>query len=167
MKKISLLIAAIGFVVSACSSGPPVKTQEYAKLSNTKDFEEEFPVVWKATINALSEFKVDEKDQEKGVIVTDWVYSTSTDKYIEYQVNGFPRKRYLQTRYKYKITLDRQIGKIHVTVLPEEEIENLKGDGSFDNWKVASEFDTGRANEMVRNIENKILSMPDALKPQN
>lgn len=164
MKQTLLVLGFASLVLAAgCSSGPSVKTQEYAKLSNTKDFEEEFPVVWKGVVSALSEYKIAEKDQENGQVKTDWIYSTSNDKYIEYQVNGFPRKRYMQTRYKFLIDIEKQIGKVRVTVNPQEEIENLRADGTFDSWASVSEFDTARANEMVRNIELKILSRPDAL----
>jgi hypothetical protein len=158
--------AALGFLaalVAVGCGGPSIKKQEYAQLSNSKEFEEEFPVVWKGVITALGDYKIEDKDQEKGRVRTDWIYSTSNDKYLEFQVNGFPRKRYLQTRYKFDVEIKKQIGSVKVIVNPQEEIENLRSDGSFDNWKAVSDYDTGRANELVKNIELKILSRPDAL----
>jgi uncharacterized lipoprotein len=151
---VAVAIAAIG--LPACSSS--YKTQGYAKLSNTKEFEEEYPVVWKATLAALSEYKVEDKDQDKGEVVTDWIYSTSNDKYLEYLVNGMPRRRYLQTRYKMTVNLKKQLGSVKVTVNPKEEVENVKSDGSFDNWKSVSEPDSARANDLVKAIELKVLS---------
>ncbi|MEW6055409.1 MAG: hypothetical protein AB1540_02250, partial [Bdellovibrionota bacterium] len=74
------------------------------------------------------------------------------------KVDGFPRKKYLQTRYKFMISLNKQIGSVKVTVDTDEEIEKFKSDGSFDGWTSASEADSSRANEMLRNIELKILS---------
>src|SRR5262245_13852260 len=94
------LLFLVALLASGCS-GPSIKKQEYAQLSNSKDFEDEYPIVWKGVITALGDYKVDEKDQEKGRVRTDWIYSTSNEKYLEFQVNGFPRKRYLQTRYKF------------------------------------------------------------------
>ncbi len=159
------LIIGVGALVmlSACS-GQSVKKQEYAQLKNSRDFEFEYPRVWRGVVDALGDYKLEDKDQDKGYAKTDWIYSTSNDKYVEYQVNGFPRKRYLQTRYKMEVDVAKQVGGVKVTVKPEEEIENLKSDGSFDSWKAVSDFDTGRANELIRNIENKILSRPDALE---
>jgi uncharacterized lipoprotein len=157
---LGLVFAAFALGFSGCSS-PDYKTQGYAKLSNTKEFEEEYPVVWKGVVAALSEYKIEKKDQEKGVVETDWIYSTSNDKYFEYQVNGFPRKKYLQTRYKFNVKIDKLLGRVKVTVSPEEEVESLKSDGSFDDWKSAGEFDTARANEVIQKIEMKILSAPN------
>lgn len=152
-----LLLLTTTLSMSACSSGS-YKTQNYARLSNAKDFEEEFPVVWKAALAALADYKINEQDEEDGVIETDWVYSTSNEKYIEYRVNGLPRKKYLQNRYKLNITLEKLIEAVKVTVDPKEEVENLKSDGTSDGWKTASDIDTSRASEMIKNIELKILS---------
>lgn len=153
------VVVGLAVAFTACST--PYKAQGYAKLSNTREFEDEYPVVWKAAVAALAEYKVEDKDQEKGVLKTDWIYRTSNEKYVEYQVNGLPRKKYLQTRYKMKVTLERLLGRVKVTVLPQEEIEILKADGGFDDWKNVSEPDSSRANEMVRTIENQILSRPE------
>lgn len=142
-------------MLPACSSS--YKTQNYARLSSAKDFEEEFATVWKAALEAASEFKIEKKDQDDGILRTDWIYSTSNEKYVEYKVNGFPRKKFLQTRYKYLIKLQPELGKVKVTVDPEEEIEKLNSDGSFDGWRGVGEADSMRANEMLRNIELKIL----------
>lgn len=163
MKKsifLSLTILA-ALAMPACSSS--YKAQNYAKYSNSRQFEYEYPMVWKGTLNALGEYKIDKKDSGEGEILTDWIYSTSNDKYLEYLVNGFPRKRYLQTRYKFDIKVEKQIGSVKVTINPQEEIENLKSDGSFESWKSVSDYDTGRVNELLDNINRQILSIPDAL----
>lgn len=152
-----LLLLTCGLSIAACSSGS-YKTQGYARLSNAKDFEDEYPVVWKATLAALSEYKINEQDEEDGLIETDWIYSTSNEKYVEYRVNGLPRKKYLQNRYKLNVRLQKQIESVKVTVDPKEEIEGLNADGTSDGWKSASDIDTTRASEMIKNIEFKILS---------
>lgn len=161
MKKLLFLTALTSAAVfSACSSAP-YKTQAYAKLTNTRTFEEDYKVVWKGITTAVADYKLEKEDSESGEIQTDWIYSTSNDKYIEYSVNGFPRKRYLQTRYKFLITAEKQIGGVKVTVNPEEEVEQLKSDGTFDNWYSVSEADNNRANELLKQIELKILARPN------
>ena len=155
---IALLFAGFaGSLTIGCSSGP-YKRQQYAQLSNSKVFEEEYPTVWKGTLDALGDYKIENKDAEKGKVETDWIYSTSNEKYVEYQVNGFPRKHYLQTRYKLDITAEKQLGGVKVTVNSQEEVENLKNDGSFESWRSVSDPDSARENETLRNIELKILS---------
>lgn len=151
---LSLLLAAL--MLPACSSS--YKTQGYARTSNSKEFEEEYPVVWKAVKEALGDYKVESEDEEDGEIQTDWIYSTSNDKYLEYTVNGFPRKKYLQNRYKLKLEVKKQYGSVKVNVLPKEEIEVLKGDGTPDGWKSVSEPESVRADELLKSIEMKILS---------
>lgn len=157
-----LALTSAMLFATGCSSAK-YKTQEYAKLSNTKDFEDEYKSVWRGVIDALSEFKIEEKDQDEGKVVSDWIYTTSNDKFLEYNVNGFPRRKYLQTRLKYLVTIEKQMGKNTVTVDLDEEIEALRSDGSFDTWKKVSEIDSTRANDMLKTIELKILSRPDAL----
>jgi hypothetical protein len=155
-----LLILGVGLQSSGCSSAS-YKKQEYAQLQNAKDFEFEYPQVWRGAIDALGEYKIEDKDQEAGHIKTDWVYSTSNEKFVEYRVNGLPRRRHLQNRYKFDVKIEKQVGSVRVTVDMDEEVEKLKSDGSFDTWKSSSDIDTGRANELLRNIELKILSKPN------
>lgn len=159
-EKLPFFFLALGFALSACSSGPEIKQQQYARLSNTKEFEAEYEVVWKAIAGATEEYKIEKKDSEKGELLTDWVYTTSNEKYFEYQVNGFPRKHYLQTRYRVSIKATKQLGSVKVTVEPIEEVEQLKSDGSFDKWKTSDEPDSSRAADMIQKIELKILARP-------
>lgn len=157
----SLVLFSIVFtsatVFTGCG-GHEVKKQGYAKLATAKDFEEDYQVVWTAVLAALEDYKIAEKDQDDGEVKTDWVYTTSNEKYIEYQVNGFPRKKYLQTRYKINAFLEKQLESVKVRVDLEQELEKLKSDGSSDGWKSESDVDSIRANEILKLIENKILS---------
>lgn len=155
----ALILGTLSLALFACSTG--YKTQEYAKLPNSKVFEEEYETVWKGIVLAFEEYKLEEQDKDAGRLKTDWIYSTSNEKYIEYQVNGFPRKRYLQTRYKLNLSAEKHLGGVRVAITPEEEVEALKSDGTFDSWKEVSEFDTIRANDALRNVELKILSIPN------
>ncbi len=158
--KLPFFFLVLGFALSACSSGPEIKQQQYAKLSNTKEFEEAYEVVWKAIVSATEEYKLEKKDAAKGELLTDWVYTTSNEKYFEYKINGFPRKHYLQTRYRVSIKATKQLGSVKVTVDPIEEVEQLKSDGGFDKWKTSDEPDSTRSADMLQKIELKILSRP-------
>lgn len=158
MRHIILLFSVLSLF--ACSS-VDYKKQGYAKLSNTKDFEEDYKLVWKGMFEAAKEYRVTDSNQEDGEIETDWIYTTSNDKYVEYESNGFPRKHFLQTRYRFKLKAEKMLRKVKVTAKITEEVENIKSDGSFDSWKEISDVDTARENEMIKNIEMKILSRPN------
>ena len=167
-----IVLLALAACVSfpGCSSGPEVKQQAYAKLSNQRTFEYEFPVVWKAIEETLRNYRVinrDPKDVDANemrrlrhrTLETDWIFTKSNDKYIEYKVNGLPRKVYLQTRLKYKIDAQSVIGGVSVTVKTQEEVEKLKEDGSPDGWdKVDEEKDTARASDLLDRFNMSILS---------
>lgn len=166
----SAALAGISF--SSCSSGPDVKQQAYAKLKNSRTFETDFPAVWHAIEDTLRNYKVVDRDPNKvdanemrrikhRTLETDWVYTRSTDKYVEYKVNDLPRKTYLQTRLKYKISADSVLGGVNVTVKTDEEIERLKDDGSPNGWdSVDDDKDTSRANDMLDKFNIAILAAP-------
>lgn len=141
---------------AGCSSSPAYKAQPLGERATSRVLEYDYPVVWKGIRDALAEFRIEEANEQDGHIQTDWAYSTSGQKFIEVQVNGFPRRKYLQTRYRYRITAKKQIIGVLVNVDMEEEVENLGGDGSFKGWDGADEPDSGRAHEMLRLIEQKI-----------
>lgn len=153
---------------AACSSARPIRTQAYARLSDHKVFEYEFPVVWKAIEAATRGFKIVERQPDevdpvelrkltRRKLVTDWVYSQSREKYVEYSVNDSPRKQYLQTRVKYTITAQSQIGGTQVEVRLDEEVERLKADGTPEGYE-SMPSETSRAQEMVEKVGNSILS---------
>ena len=154
---------------SACSSGPAVKTQAYAPMRNTRTFEYDLPVVWKGSLAALKNTKITDKDPDdadelqlkkttKASIETDWIYSQARDKYVEYQVNGTPRRKQLQGRYKYKVKLKQVIGGTEVEVQTSEEIERLAANGTSDGYSSVGEPDPSRAGELLDRIEQSILS---------
>ncbi len=168
--KISALLALVSLLVlSACSSAPAVKTQAYAKLSNQRMFESEFPVVWKGIESVFRNYKVtdrnpsdvDEMEMRKlsgRTLDTDWVIGQSRDKYEEYKVNGSPRKVYLQTRVKFHIEAKSTLGGTEVTVKTDEEVERLNKDGSSKGWESVSTSDSSRANEVLEKLNQAILS---------
>ena len=155
--KFILGILLASATITACSSGPAVKQQKYARLQNSKDFENDYDTVWKAIVAATEDYKIVEKDQESGHLTTDWVYMTSSEKYYEYTVNGLPRKKYLQTRSKFQIIAQRKLGSVNVTVAPVEQVEKVKSDGTFDDWMDADRIDSSRANEVLNKVEMAIL----------
>ena len=154
--------------LSGCSSLPPVKQQAYAKLNNERTFEYDFPTVWKGIEETLRNHKIKDRDPEevdpqemrkltRRTLETDWIYGRSQDKHQEYQVNGSPRKTYLQTRYKYLLDAQSVMGGIKLTVRTEEEVERLKEDGQPDGYS-AAESDPSRARELLDKIQISIHS---------
>ncbi len=168
----TLFIALIlGNTLIGCSSIPPVKTQAYAKLSNERFFENEFPIVWKAIEETLRNFKITDRNPKDvdplelqqishRSLDTDWIYTQSRDKYQEYHVNGVPKKIYVQTRYKYHVLAERSLGGVKVTVRTEEEIERMKANGTSDGYVKADQMDTSRPSELLEKIRIAILAAP-------
>jgi hypothetical protein len=165
---LSVLLFGFG-AVSGCSSAPSVKQQAYAKLNNEHTFEYEFPEVWKAIEASFHNFKVADRDPSqvgplemkkltKRKLETDWILGQSRDKYIEYKVNGSPRKQYLQTRLKYTVLADRVIGGTHVAVKTAEEVERLNKDGTSSGWDSSGHVDPSRAAEVLDKIGQSLTS---------
>jgi hypothetical protein len=153
-----IVFLTLSAISIGCSSAPPVKSQAYAKLPDSKTFESDFPVVWKAIEAVFRNHKVTDRDPSEVTelemrkltrrsLETDWVYSQSRDKYEEYEINGTPRKVYLQTRVKYRAEAKSILGGTEVRVSTEEEVERLKKDGSSGGYESVSEKDSSRANE--------------------
>src|SRR4051812_19332467 len=91
------LVSTLSFL-AACAGGPPVKAQKYARLSDHRVFEYEFPVVWKAVETTFKTYKVVDRNPEEvdalemkklkqRTLESDWIYAQSRDKYIEFKVN--------------------------------------------------------------------------------
>lgn len=155
-------------LVLACAHTNEVKKQKYAVLKDEVVFEEEFPVVWKGIETALKDHKIAERDpDEVGPIElkqlkerqlrTDWIYGQSRDKYHEYRVNGSPRKKYLQTRFRFEVLAKRVIGGVQVKVNMDEEIEKLKDDGTPSGYSGVDQKDTSRQSELIEKIRTSIL----------
>lgn len=160
------------FLISGCASSPNIKQQQYAKMGDRRTFEYDFPTVWKAIEATFANYKVVDRDpDEVGVIEmkslrkrtleTGWIYGQSRDKYIEYKLNGFPKKQYLQTRVKYNLVANSVMGGVEVAIVTSEELERLKDDGSPDGYVRAENLDTSRASEMLDKINNSILALPN------
>jgi hypothetical protein len=167
MKKLWTFPVLLMILGGGCSSEPTVKQQAYAKLNNEHTFEYEFPDVWKAVEDSFHNFKVADRDPSdvdpiemknltKRRLETDWILGQSRDKYVEYQINGSPRKQYLQTRVKYTVLVDRVIGGTHVLVKTNEEIERLNKDGTSAGWDSTGNVDPSRASEVLDKITHSL-----------
>ena len=161
----------MSFALGACSSSPPVKTQAYAKLSDHRTFEYDLRTTWKAIESAFRGNRITQRNpNEVGELEwnkltersleTDWIYTQSRDKFVEYKVNGSPRKTYLQTRIKYRVDARRTLGGTDVIVTTQEEVERLKSDGTSEGYDEMEKPDSGRANEILDRINQAILSAP-------
>lgn len=171
-KQMRALLPCILFllpVIFSCSSGPEVKKQAFAKLSNQQTYEYEFPVVWKGIEEALRKFRVKERDPKevgtlemrklkKRTLETDWVYGQSRDKYNEFKVKGVPKKVMLQTRFKYSLVAQRSPGGVDVTVDTQEEVERLDDEGTPTGYEKVSETDSSRPAELLEKIKFAIYS---------
>jgi hypothetical protein len=176
MKKIflTLALATLAALVTAtlvtmmgCSSGMTVHQDAYAKLKNEHTYEYEFPDVWKAIEDSFHNYKVADRDPAdvdpielknltKRKLETDWIQGQSRDKYIEYQMNGTPRRQFLQTRVKYTVLADRVLGGTHVLVKTHEEIERLNNDGTSAGWDSTGDVDPSRAAEVLDKISRSL-----------
>ena len=166
-----LLALSLSLASAACSSGPAVKSQAYAKLSDHRTYEYDIPVAMRGIEKALSGLKIVRRDPDEVSDLearkltsrryeTDWVYGQSRDKYVEYAVNDSPRRKMLQTRYKFDIEARSRIGGTDVSVRMTEEIERLKDDGTPAGYVAADEPDTSRVAEMLEKIQLGVLSAP-------
>lgn len=163
-----IALALLLTLSAACSTAPAVKSQAYAQLQNHRTFEYEFPRVWKGIEEAFKNYRILRRDPDSitnselkklknRILETDWVYSQSREKYVEFKVNGFPQKKYLQTRVQFRVTAQKVLGGIEVYILTTEEVEKLKADGNPTHYEPSAAPDTSRAHEILEKIENSIL----------
>ncbi|MBN21011.1 MAG: hypothetical protein CL678_06950 [Bdellovibrionaceae bacterium] len=162
MKKFLLSLFLV-FTVS-CSSAPQVKSQDYAQLKKGRTFEASFPMVWKAIEETIRKYGVNERDPksvdenelkkiDERMIRSKEVFSQSRDKYVTYQVNGFPRKKYLQTRQVYEVVAKKVIGGVQVELRLNEEIQLLDEKGNPLGWESAENSDSSRAQDFLNEVE--------------
>jgi hypothetical protein len=163
----ALGLAVLSFVVG-CSTGATVKSQQYAALKTSKTFEYELPLVWKGIEHALRNNKITERDPaevdevqaEKLMersLQTDWIYSESRDKYVEYSINDSPRKKYLQIRHRYRVIAKRVMGGTEVQVRPQEEVEKVDTRTGAPVGYEEMDADTARSAELLERIQNGIF----------
>lgn len=154
-----LVASALG---QGCASTVPVKKQAYAQLRSEKTFERELLPVWKAIEDVTRDFKIVERDpaekkSKEASLETDWIYTRSRDKYVEYKINGVPKRKELQMRVRYRIEAEKILGGTHVQVSSEEEIETLTPDGEPAGYREMAS-DSSRTSELLNKIGLKLLS---------
>jgi hypothetical protein len=178
-RRAGLIIVSVGALVAlgaGCASAPPVKAEAYAQLKNHRTFENDFTAVWKGIEETFRKFKVTDRDPsevgelalrklDRRTLKTDWSYGQSRDKYEEYQVNGTPRKVWLQERTRYNVDARRVIGGVEVAVTTDEEVERIKSDGSSGGFQGVDKIDSSRAAEILDKIANNILAAPPSNAP--
>lgn len=163
MSVCSLVFAA------ACSSKMDVKKQDYAAYKEHRTYEYEFPVVWNAVEKALSRHKVIKRDPEEAnalelkklinrSLETDWVYSKSRDKYVEYKINDLPKRKNLQVRFKYKLNAEKVVGGTDIKVALMEEIEELDKNGEPAGYSASDQVDTSRISQLLDDIKQALWS---------
>ena len=156
---------------SGCTSAPEVKTQAYAQLRDHLTFEEDFPTVWKAIESSLRLARITAKDPAEATplemkklnrrsLQTDWIFSKSKHKYVEFQVNGFPKKTYLQNRYKYQVLAERTWGGIQVRVISTEEVQRLTETGAPSDYERSGDPDSFLASDLIEKIKLELNSAP-------
>jgi len=121
----------------------------------------EMPEVWTAVEKSLEGSNILENKKEDSVqrqLKTDWTEELSRDKYYTYKVNGLPKKKYLQVRFKYLITAKKVMGGTDVKIDTTEEIQSLKKDGTPDGFTAVKKADPSRAAELLNKIDLVILS---------
>ena len=160
MKKITVVLTALA-ILSACSSGPQMKEDKYAKLANMRTFTYDMPVVWKSVLNVANPYKIvflDVNDPNKHTLETDWFDSPSSDKYAQTTINGSPQRVPLHVRLKYKITALKRLGGVDVTVSSSEQVEKLDNYGNSKGFSKTSEIDTAHESEVLDKINQALLS---------
>lgn len=167
--KLLLTFSLLCLSMAGCSSLPPVQKQRYADLRSSKTFDFDLPVVWKGIERTFENYRVAERDPAnvdtlemrkipKRTLETDWVYSQSRDKFVEYRMNDLPQRKYLQVRLKYKVLAERTLGGTQVGVHLDEEVENLRADGTSQGFSATEVPDTSRSNEILEKIQGAILA---------
>lgn len=164
-----LLGFACAVSVVACTSGPEVKRQAYARYASERQFEHPFATTWGGIEAAVRDWKVVERDPEEvnsvelkrlteRELATDWIFTQSRDRYHEYKVNGSPRKKYLQLRLRYRVKAKAEIGGTRVQVGTEEEVELLGDDGQPRGYEQIEDTDSSRNKDLLDKINLAILS---------
>ncbi len=158
---LGLVLALVG---PGCGGSLPVRQQAYAPQKTEKTFEAEFPQVWGGIEKALEKQRVVKRDPDevtptelKKLTVrtaeTDWVYGQSRDKYVEFQIEGMPKRKPLGLRYKVQVEARKVLGGVLVRVGTSEEVEQLGTDGSSRGYSRIDQPDTSLAHDLLEKIQ--------------
>lgn len=174
MKKAASILGILilnTLLLVGCSSAPSIQRQSYAALKDERTFETDLPTVWKAIEAALRQNRILERDPEevsdlelrklpKRTLKTDWVFSRSKTKYVEYRVNDYPRKTYLQNRFKYLVLAEQVLGGVRVKVMTTEEIQKMDAQGAPQDFVKEDEAEPSLASDLIEKINQALRSAP-------
>lgn len=130
--------------LTACSSSPKYKEEENTpKFATSRSFTENPETILRAARAVLDELSRESNPPATGALKgndesvrTGWVYSTSKDKYVEFDFNGSPRRKLLGMRRKYSYTAVPNLAGSQVTFGVEEEIQDVDAkSGEANGWK--------------------------------
>jgi hypothetical protein len=159
---ITPILVALGW---GCAHPLPYKQTAYAKLKSEWTIEQDFARTWKGIEASLSGLKVTERDPDEvdekewatlkeRTAETDWINSRSRDKYVEVRINDSPSRRYLQTRYRFRILATKHLAGTHVVVQVQEQVEGIDASGESTGFTDTEDTDTSLAREMIEKIKN-------------
>jgi hypothetical protein len=144
MKYLLLLLA-----IASCASNPNnaayKEEKNVANFENAKSFNESPETILRAARVVLDELQQQsdpavgkslKSDSES--IQTGWVYSTSKNKYVEFTMNGKPKRKPMRVRRKYGYTAMPSLAGSQVVFQVEEEVMKV-------NFKTGEE--TGWSSE--------------------
>lgn len=136
MKNISLLSLSL-FLFASCASNPHEASykeeKNVANFENARSFAEKPEEILRAARAVLDEWQQESdppvntknlrSDDES--VQTGWVYSTAKSKYVEFKMNGKPKRRPLKVRRKYGYTATPSLAGSQVVFMVEEEVQKI------------------------------------------
>lgn len=123
-------------LLAACASNPHnasyKEEQNVANFQNSKSFVESPEEILRAARAVLDEWQ-QESDPPVGKtlkansesVQTGWVYSTSKDKYVEFTMNGKPKRKPLKVRRKLGYAATPSLAGSEVVFIVEEEVQKV------------------------------------------
>ncbi|HEY8280523.1 MAG TPA: hypothetical protein VIH99_12915 [Bdellovibrionota bacterium] len=153
---------------TACASQTPkpkyVEEKNQAKYSSSRALAENPDKVLRAARAVLDNLTHESnppsgesvKGDDDSTVYTGWVYSTSKDKYVQYDFNGSPRRKPLALRRIYGFTVTPGLSGSQVTMNVEEEVQEIDlKSGSAKGWKRV-ETETAAYDMLLRRLTEKV-----------
>lgn len=109
------------------------RTPGYKSSTTVRPFSKDFigaskDIVWKATLEAMADFKIAESNYDQGVIITTWYEDSRADYFVQYGSS----KIFRRNKYHFTVFI-RGIGSGHnVKVIKDEKVET----DDLGTWKV-------------------------------
>lgn len=163
----------VAFILAwtGCASALPVKRQEYAASRTERVLEVEWMDVLRAVDETLRLQRVVKRTPDTDDLLelrradertwdTDWVESQSRDKYVEYQLEGVPKRKNLGVRLKYRVIAAKALGGVSLKVRQWEELEKLDSRGKSLGYEEVTALDTSRSSELLERVQQAILAAP-------